>query len=31
VEEPDEKANCAIADGKITVEAEGATMVFVKK
>jgi hypothetical protein len=31
VEEPDEKANCTIADGKITVEAEGATMVFVKK
>ena len=31
VDEPDEKANCTIAGGKITIEAEGAKMVFVKK
>lgn len=31
VDEPDEKANCTIADGKITIEMEGSKVIFVKK
>ena len=31
VDEPDEKANCTIADGKITIEMEGSKVIFTKK
>ena len=31
VDDPDEKANCTIANGKITIESEGTKMVFGKK
>ena len=31
VDEPDDKANCTIADGKITIEMEGSKVIFAKK
>lgn len=31
VDEPDEKANCTIADGKITIEMEGSKVIFAKR
>ena len=31
VDEPDEKADCTIADGKITIEMEGSKVIFTKK
>lgn len=31
VDEPDDKANCTIADGKITIEMEGSKVIFTKK
>ncbi len=31
VEEPDEKANCTVANGKITLEIEGSKVIFAKK
>ena len=31
VDEPDDKANCTIADGKITIEMEGNKVIFAKK
>ena len=31
VDEPDEKANCTVADGKITLEIEGSKVIFAKK
>ena len=31
VDEPDEKANCTVADGKITLEMEGSKVIFTKK